>query len=79
MDIFTKENSHLFHFTNIGYQSYFVHDHILASMEKMKFDCYKVKMSDLVLFMNSAFGLYRYNRKSWNDFVILKKKKRINL
>lgn len=48
---------------------------------KMKFDCYKVKMSDLVLFMNSAFGLYRYNRKSWNDFVILKKKKkkRINL
>ncbi len=43
---------------------------------KMKFDCYKVKMSDLVLFMNSAFGLYRYNRKSWNDFVILKKKKK---
>ena len=42
----------------------------------MKFDCYKVKMSDLVLFMNSAFGLYRYNRKSWNDFIILKRKKK---
>jgi len=48
---------------------------------KMKFDCYKVPMSDLVLFMNSAFGLYRYNRKSWNDFVILKrkKKKKVNI
>ena len=42
MDIFTKENNHLFHFSNIGYQSYFVHDHVLASLEKMRFDAFRL-------------------------------------
>jgi len=39
---------------------------------EMKFNCYKVKMSDLILFMNAALCLFRYNKKSWNDFIILK-------
>jgi arginase family enzyme len=42
MDIFKKEDNNLFHFTNIGYQTYFVNDQIVASMEKMKFDCYRL-------------------------------------
>tara|TARA_R110001599_G_scaffold222685_3_gene421833 strand:- start:674 stop:1054 length:381 start_codon:yes stop_codon:yes gene_type:complete len=41
---------------------------------QMRNDCYKVKMSDLILFMNTAFCLYRYNKKSFNDFIILKKR-----
>lgn len=40
---------------------------------QMKNNCYKVKMSDLILFMNTAFCLFRYNQKSFNDFIILKK------
>ena len=39
---------------------------------QMKFDCYKVKMSDLILFMNTALCLFRYNQKSFDDFIILK-------
>jgi len=42
MDVFTKENNHLFNFTNIGHQSYYVHDDIVSSMEKMNFDCYRL-------------------------------------
>lgn len=46
---------------------------------EMKFNCYKVKMSDLILFMNAALCLFRYNIKSWNDFIILKiKNKKTN-
>ena len=43
---------------------------------KMKRHCIKVKMSDLILFMNSAFGLFRYKKKSSNDFILFKKKKK---
>jgi hypothetical protein len=39
---------------------------------QMKFDCYRVRMSDLILFMRTALCLFRYNEKSWNDFIILK-------
>ena len=46
---------------------------------EMKFNCYKVKMSDLILFMNTALCLFRYNQKSFDDFIILKiKKKKTN-
>tara|TARA_R100000734_G_C3209492_1_gene25178 strand:- start:100 stop:474 length:375 start_codon:yes stop_codon:yes gene_type:complete len=39
---------------------------------EMKFNCYKVKMSDLILFMRIALCLFRYNQKSFDDFIILK-------
>ena len=39
---------------------------------QMKFDCYRVHMSDLILFMNTALCLFRYNQKSFDDFIILK-------
>ena len=42
MDVFTKENNHLFNFTNIGHQSYYVHDDIMSTMEKMNFDCFRL-------------------------------------
>jgi hypothetical protein len=41
---------------------------------QMRRHCYRVRMSDLILFMNIALCLFRYNQKSFDDFIILKKR-----
>lgn len=46
------------------------------NIAKMKEHCYKVKMSDLILFLNTALCLFRYNQKSWDDFILIKIKKK---
>lgn len=42
MNIFTHEPNFLFNFSIIGYQSYFVNDEAIATMERLNFDWYRL-------------------------------------
>ncbi|HET9431536.1 MAG TPA: arginase family protein [Chitinophagaceae bacterium] len=42
MEILTGEPNFLRHYNHIGFQSYFVHPRMLETMDKLRFDCYRV-------------------------------------
>lgn len=42
MEILTGEPNFLKHYNHIGFQSYFVHPGMLQTLDKLKFDCYRV-------------------------------------
>ena len=42
VDMFTGIPNHLKHYTHIGFQSYFMHPHMLETIDKLGFDCYRV-------------------------------------
>lgn len=42
MEILTGEPNHLRHYNHIGFQSYYVHPQMLETMDKLRFDCYRV-------------------------------------
>lgn len=42
MKIFTGEPNYLKHYNHIGFQSYFVHPAMLETIDKLRFDCYRV-------------------------------------
>ena len=42
VDMFTGIPNHLKHYTHIGFQSYFMHPHMLETINKLGFDCYRV-------------------------------------
>lgn len=42
VDMFTGLPNHLRHYTHIGFQSYFMHPHMLETIDKLGFDCYRV-------------------------------------
>ncbi|MCA6439405.1 MAG: formimidoylglutamase [Chitinophagaceae bacterium] len=42
VDMFTGMPNHLKHYTHIGFQSYFMHPHMLETIDKLGFDCYRV-------------------------------------
>lgn len=42
MEILTGEPNHLRHYNHIGFQSYFVHPHMLETLDKLRFDCFRV-------------------------------------
>lgn len=42
MDMLTSEPNHVRHYNHIGFQSYFVHPHMLETMDKLRFDCFRV-------------------------------------
>lgn len=42
MEMFTQEPNHLRHYNHIGFQSYLVHPGILQTLDKLKFDFYRV-------------------------------------
>lgn len=44
MNIFTHQPNYLFNFSIIGYQSYFVSDEAIATMERLNFDWYRLGM-----------------------------------
>lgn len=44
MEMLTGEPNYLRHYSHIGFQSYFVHPHMLETMDKLRFDCYRVGM-----------------------------------
>jgi formiminoglutamase len=42
MEMLTGEPNHLRHYNHIGFQSYYVHPRMLETMDKLRFDCYRV-------------------------------------
>ncbi|HEU0064195.1 MAG TPA: formimidoylglutamase [Flavisolibacter sp.] len=42
MDLLTAEPNYLQHYNHIGFQSYFIHPKMLETMDKLRFDCYRV-------------------------------------
>ncbi|MEO6839026.1 MAG: formimidoylglutamase [Ginsengibacter sp.] len=42
MEILTGEPNMVRHYNHIGFQSYFVHPHMLETMDKLRFDCFRV-------------------------------------
>ena len=42
MEMLTGEPNYLRHYNHIGFQSYFVHPRMLETMDKLRFDCYRV-------------------------------------
>lgn len=49
MELLTGEPNFIRHYNHIGFQSYFVHPHMLETIDKLRFDCYRVgKVKDNV-------------------------------
>ena len=42
MEMLTSEPNFVKHYNHIGFQSYFVHPRMLETMDKLRFDCYRV-------------------------------------
>jgi arginase family enzyme len=42
MEMLTSEPNHIQHYNHIGFQSYLVHPRMLETMDKLRFDCYRV-------------------------------------
>jgi formiminoglutamase len=42
MEMLTGEPNFINHYNHIGFQSYLVHPHMLETMDKLRFDCYRV-------------------------------------
>jgi arginase family enzyme len=42
MEMLTAEPNYMRHYNHIGFQSYFVHPRMLETMDKLRFDCYRV-------------------------------------
>jgi arginase family enzyme len=42
MEMLTGEPNHLRHYNHIAFQSYYVHPRMLETMDKLRFDCYRV-------------------------------------
>ena len=42
MEMLTGEPNYVRHYNHIGFQSYFVHPHMLETMDKLRFDCYRL-------------------------------------
>lgn len=42
VEMFTGIPNHLRHYTHMGFQSYFMHPHMLDTINKLGFDCYRV-------------------------------------
>lgn len=42
MEMLTHEPNYIRHYNHIGFQSFYVHPHMLETMDKLRFDCYRV-------------------------------------
>jgi len=42
MEMLTGEPNYIRHYNHIGFQSYYVHPHMLETIDKLRFDCYRV-------------------------------------
>ena len=42
MEMLTGEPNHINHYNHIGFQSYFIHPGMLETMDKLRFDCFRV-------------------------------------
>lgn len=42
LELLTGEPNNVRHFNHVGFQSYFVHPHLLETLDKLRFDCFRV-------------------------------------
>jgi formiminoglutamase len=42
MEMLTQEPNYIHHYNHIGFQSYYVHPHMLETMDKLRFDCFRL-------------------------------------
>src|SRR5699024_6621558 len=42
MEILTGQTNYVKHYNHIGFQSYFVHPRMLETLDKLRFDCYRL-------------------------------------
>ncbi|MFN6374172.1 MAG: arginase family protein [Chitinophagia bacterium] len=70
MEMLTGEPNFIRHYNHIGFQSYYVHPHMLETMDKLRFDCFRlgkvkenidevepgIRSSDMLLFDLAALG-----------------------
>ena len=70
MELLTGEPNFIRHYNHIGFQSYYVHPHMLETMDKLRFDCYRlgkvkenieemepaIRSSDMLMFDIAALG-----------------------
>lgn len=42
LEMLTEEPNHIRHYNHIGFQSYFIHPDMLETMDKLRFDCFRV-------------------------------------
>lgn len=42
LDVLTTEPNYVKHYNHIGFQSYFVHPHLLETIDKLRLDCYRL-------------------------------------
>jgi formiminoglutamase len=42
MEMLTAEPNYIHHYNHIGFQSYYVHPHMLETMDKLRFDCFRL-------------------------------------
>jgi len=42
MDMLTEQPNYIKHYNHIGFQSYFVHPRMLETLDKLRFDCYRL-------------------------------------
>src|SRR5699024_4631642 len=42
MEMLTEQPNFIRHFNHIGFQSYFVHPRLLETLDKLRFDCYRL-------------------------------------
>lgn len=42
MELLTGEPNFIRHYNHIGFQSYYIHPHMLETMDKLRFDCYRL-------------------------------------
>ena len=42
MEMLTGEPNYVRHYNHIGFQSYYVHPRMLETMDKLRFDCFRV-------------------------------------
>jgi len=42
MEMLTSEPNYIRHYNHIGFQSFYVHPHMLETMDKLRFDCFRV-------------------------------------
>ena len=49
MEMLTDEPNYIHHYNHIGFQSYYVHPHMLETMDKFRFDCFRVgKVKEII-------------------------------
>ena len=53
-----------------------IHTEFAEMIYKQRINCQKIRSSDLIMLLHSQMSLHRFNKKSSDDFLFLKKKVR---